>query len=197
MSKISQKNITQSILGAICVVVVVLLISVLTTDSGAKNNGHAINKSDTSGVLNPMPGAFFWSMDDTLRFSNDISSRVKYADTSSMLSGYMRKGSVPKEDYTNTGAIAGGAGNVIFYLTSDKTASGTALYSNVTYVNPIVNDAAINYTYGWTISGDKKTLTVNVKAATGLYVALLNLTLLGTPANVANGVSVSVLAKGN
>ncbi len=99
-------------------------------------------------------------------------------------------------DYTNTGSISGGSGNVVFYLTSDKTSTGTALYSTITYVNPIVNDAIINYTYGWSYNSTTKALTVNVKAATGLYVALLNLTLLGTPANVANGTSVNILVKG-
>lgn len=100
-------------------------------------------------------------------------------------------------DYTNTTAVAGGAGNVIFYLTNDKTSTGTALYSTVNYVNPVVNDSTTNYTYGWSYNAGTKALTVNVKQATGINVALVGLTLLGVPANVANGTSVQVLVKGN
>lgn len=100
-------------------------------------------------------------------------------------------------DYTNTVAVAGGAGNAVFYLTSDKTSTGTALYTTVTYVNPVVNDSTVNYTYGWSYNAGTKALTVNVKQATGINVALLGLTLLGVPANVANGVNVQVLVKGN
>lgn len=110
---------------------------------------------------------------------------------------YSKLTGAPIQDYTNSGVVAGGAGNVVFYLTSDKTSTGTALYTNVNYVNPIVNDSAVNYTYGWSYNAGTKALTVNVKSATGLYISLLNLTLLGTPANVANGVNVSVLVKGN
>lgn len=100
-------------------------------------------------------------------------------------------------DYTNTVAVAGGAGNAVFYLTSDKTSTGTALYTTVTYVNPIVNDSTVNYTYGWSYNAGTKALTVNVKQATGINVALVGLTLLGVPANAPNSTNVSVLVKGN
>lgn len=101
-------------------------------------------------------------------------------------------------DYANTLPIAGGAGQVIFYLTNDRTSTGTALYSSVTYVNPVVNDVGANYVYGWTISPDKKTLTLSAKSAvpTGV-IAVLGISVLGAPVNVANGVSVSILVKGN
>lgn len=100
-------------------------------------------------------------------------------------------------DYTNTVSVAGGAGNAIFYLTSDKTSTGTALYTNVNYVNPIVNDSTVNYTYGWSYNAGTKALTVNVKQAVGINVALVGLTLLGIPSNAPNGTSVQILVKGN
>jgi len=100
-------------------------------------------------------------------------------------------------DYVHLGTIAGGAGNVIFYLTSDKTSTGTGLYTTVTYVNPIVNDSSVNYSYGWSYNSTTKALTVNTKSAVGLNVALLGLTLLGLPSNAPNGTNVSVLVKGN
>lgn len=82
-------------------------------------------------------------------------------------------------------------GNVVFYLTNDKTSTGTALYSFMPTVIPIVNDASTNYTYQWTLSPDFKTLTVNIKSSPGLVVGLL--TLLGVPVNVANGTAVKVM----
>jgi hypothetical protein len=97
---------------------------------------------------------------------------------------------IPSSTYTNSDTVTGGAGNVIFYLTSDKTSTGTALYGSMPTVIPIVNDASTNYTYQWTLSGDFKTLTVNVKSSPGLVVGLL--TLLGVPVNVANGTEVRV-----
>lgn len=100
-------------------------------------------------------------------------------------------------DYTNTAVTAGGAGNAVFYLTHDKTPTGTALYTNITYVNPIVNDSNLNYSYSWSYNSTTKALTVNTKAAVGLNIALLSLTLLGVPSNIANGVNVQVLVKGN
>lgn len=103
-------------------------------------------------------------------------------------------------DYVNVKPTAGGAGNVIFYLTKDGTATGQALFSNVLYVNPIVNNSGANYTYGWSLSTDKKVLTVNVKTNVSTN-ALFNLLgglvpVLSPPSNVADGVNVSILVKG-
>lgn len=104
-------------------------------------------------------------------------------------------------DYTNTATVAGGAGNAVFYITSDKTSTGTALYTNVNFVLPIVNDSNANYTYGWSYNPTTKALTVNVKTNVSTN-ALLNLLgglvpVLSPPSNVANGVNVSLLVKGS
>lgn len=89
------------------------------------------------------------------------------------------------------------AGNAIVYLTDNGLVSGNALYTNVNYVLPLVNDSNVNYTYGYTVSGDKKTLTVNVKSTPAISIALLSLTLLGVPANAANGTALTILVVGN
>lgn len=104
--------------------------------------------------------------------------------------------SIPN-DYTNTVAVAGGAGGAVFYLTSDKTSTGSALYTNINFVSPLVNDSTQNYTYGWSYNSTTKALTVNTKVSTGINVALVGLTLLGLPSPVANGTIVNVLVKGN
>jgi len=90
--------------------------------------------------------------------------------------------------YSNTATTTSGVAT--FYLTSDKTAGGTALYGTNVYPNIVVNDAAANYTYGWSLSGDKKTLTVTTKVSSQNVVALVGLTLIGVPANVPNGTTV-------
>jgi len=105
--------------------------------------------------------------------------------------------SIPIPDYTNTVAVAGGVGNSVFYLTSDKTSTGTALYTNITCVLPIINDSTVNYTYGWTYNSTTKALTVNAKSSAGINVALVGLTLLGLPSPVANGTNIQILVKGN
>lgn len=104
---------------------------------------------------------------------------------------------IKNKPYEHTVAVAGGAGNAVFYITSDKTSTGTALYSTIDYVNPIINDSTINYSYGWSYNTGTKALTVNAKNSLGLNIALLGLTLLGTPSNVANGTNVFVYVKGH
>lgn len=93
--------------------------------------------------------------------------------------------------YVNSGTST--SGNVTFYLTSDKTSSGTALFSSNPAIVPIINNSDDNYSYEWTLSGDFKTLTVNCKVSSGINVALLGLTLLGAPTNVPNGTTVNIL----
>lgn len=66
----------------------------------------------------------------------------------------------PTVDYYNTGTTTTGV--VIFYLTSDKTSGGTALYTSVNYINPVINDSTNNYTFGWVVSADKKTSSIAI-----------------------------------
>lgn len=104
-------------------------------------------------------------------------------------------GSLVSSPKNYTGSSTATTGVATFYLTTNGLSSGTAIFTNVNDILSIVNDATTNYTYGWSISTDKKTLTVTSKYSPGLVVGLL--TLLGVPVNVPNGTSVSVLVKGN
>lgn len=106
-------------------------------------------------------------------------------------------GTYRADDYYNTVNTSGGAGQAVFYLTSDKTSSGTALYSTIDNVTPGVNNADLNYSFGWIYNSGTKALTVTAKAANGINVSLLGLTLLGTPQAAANGVPVLVTVKGH
>lgn len=123
-----------------------------------------------------------------------ISSINSYNSTTGVLN-------LAPQDFIDSSATSGTTGNAVFYLTSNRTAGGTALYSNVIFISPIVNNSVTNFTYGWTLSSDKKMLTVNVK---GTGSANVLTTLLGavtavvtTPANVASGTMVNILVKGN
>lgn len=100
-----------------------------------------------------------------------------------------------EEPYVNTAAVSGGAGNAVFYLTNDKTSTGTALYTSVTDVVPFINDSGANYTYSWSYNAGTKALTVNVKTNGTTVISLI--TVLTAPINVANGTSVRVQVKGN
>lgn len=95
--------------------------------------------------------------------------------------------------YSNTASTTSGV--AVFYLTNNKTSSGTALYSDVSYVNPVINDVSTNYLYGWTISVDKKTLTISAKNSS--LVTILTISVVAAPTNVTNGTVISVLVKGN
>ncbi len=98
-------------------------------------------------------------------------------------------------DYTNTVAVSGGAGQAVFYITSDKTSSGTALYSTIDAVIPLVNDASQNYTYGWSYNSTTKALTVTCKTNLTAVIALLTV-ILG-PTNAPNGTNINVTVKGH
>jgi len=167
------------------------------TDAQAKLNGSGFVK--VSGTTVSYDGSTYLTAEVDGSVTNEIELPSQTGNSGKVLS---TNGSAPSwvtlpssGIYQNTGTTT--SGSVVFYLTSDKTASGTALYTNVRIVMPIVNDVTLNYTYGWTISVDKKTLTVTARYAPGLNVALVGLTLLGVPVNVPNGTSVSVLVIGD
>lgn len=171
-------------------------VDLTKSDLGLSNvdNTSDLNKPISTATQTALNGKLSAEVDGSV--TNEIQTLSITGNSLSISSGNSVNLPIPV-DYTNTVAVAGGAGNAVFYLTSDKTSTGTALYTNVTYVSPIVNDSTVNYTYGWSYNAGTKALTVNVKQATGINVALLSLTLLQTPNNVANGTSVQVLIKGN
>lgn len=96
---------------------------------------------------------------------------------------------------TYNGSVAGGAGNVSFIMTDTGLAGGAAAFTaSVSMVVPIVNGNAANYTYSWTVSGDRKTIAINVKASTNVLAGLIN--VLGSSVNAADGTVVTCLVIG-
>lgn len=93
------------------------------------------------------------------------------------------------------------SGNAVFYLTSDGTSTGTALYPTGAQVDSIQlrcdNEASAPCSFGTpALSNSNKTVTVAVNKTTGVNVALVGLTLLGAPA-AANGTVVKMTVLGN
>lgn len=89
-------------------------------------------------------------------------------------------------------AVSGGT--VVVYLTDDGTVNGNALFTNNVFpqfLNPWVNDAVNSYQFGgYTLSSDKKTLTLTVNKI-GLSIGVLVFT------SAANGVTVNLSIVGN
>lgn len=155
-------------------------------------NSQKINYSTTAqanSLYRPITYVPAWS---------DITGKPSFATvaTTGSYNDLTNKPVIPIPDYAHNATTTGTTGNAVFYLTSDKTSTGTALYTNITYVGPIINDSALNYTYGWSYNPATKALTVNAKSAAGINVALVGLTLLGAPVNVAAGTQIFVLVKG-
>lgn len=130
---------------------------------------------------------------DSTKFTIPTGSTSQYLRGDGSLATFPSIPTLPLADYTNTATTT--SGTATFYLTNDKTSTGTALYTTVTYVNPVVNDVTANYVYSWTISGKTLTLTAKSAVPTGV-IALLGISVLGAPTAVANGTTISLLVKG-
>jgi len=106
----------------------------------------------------------------------------------------------PLREYSGTATST--LGQFVFYLTSDGTASGTALFTSSVIIGTanlvILDPAGGNYKEGsYTLSADKKSLTVTVKKESfaGLTI-LTNINVLGSnswpsiPAGVTGHISI-------
>lgn len=127
----------------------------------------------------------------TIRMSKSAQVQANYTDTSNLNIDYIKN--KPIGDYSNVSTTT--SGSATFYLTSDKTSTGTALFTTINYVNPVVNDISANYVYSWAIVGKVLTITAKSAAPTGV-IALLGISVLGAPTTVANGTTISVEVKG-
>ncbi len=105
---------------------------------------------------------------------------------------------IPREFAKTVTTDASGVATV--YLTSDETASGTALFTNVflpTAAAVVRDNSAIYQPGAFTLSGDNKTLTVNIKKQSFALVTVVGISVLGsTSMTNANGVSVSITVRG-
>lgn len=98
-----------------------------------------------------------------------------------------------------TVSTAGGAGNAVFYPTSDSTSTGTALFSSFQDINVKVQVADPNIAIALpVVSNSNKTITINIQKQTFNVISLLATNLLGsaTLGNAPNGVALTVLIHG-
>lgn len=86
------------------------------------------------------------------------------------------------------------SGQAVFYLTDNGASNGNPIFTNVykESANFWVDDAGIQYQYGtYTLSTDKKTLTVAVNKLGSVVLGLINIV------SAANGVTVYMRVKGD
>lgn len=104
------------------------------------------------------------------------------ADLEMNINGVVRTGLFP---IGRTVTVANG--NAVFYLTDDNTPTGNALFKNLVTVMIRPNEVGSSFSSGpYTLSADKKTVTIAVSKSTATNVALIGLSVLTAPAP-ANG----------
>lgn len=90
------------------------------------------------------------------------------------------------------------AGTLTVFLTEDGTANGAAIFPNaVLDVQATVSDASTMYSYAWSVSADRKTLTLTVNRSATPLLSLLGLNILAAPSAAPVGTLVRVLVTGN
>lgn len=96
--------------------------------------------------------------------------------------------------YVTKASTAGGSGNVTFYITSDGTSSGTAVFSNV-YADSVLivpYGSSGNYqAFNPSVSGDKKSITASISQATNV------LGVLTYNSSAANGIDCRLYVMGD
>lgn len=98
-----------------------------------------------------------------------------------------------------TATVSGGAGNAVFYPTSDLTSTGTALFSSIQNVNPRFDSGDPNFGNAKpVISNVNKTVTINCKYQTFTGVVVLGISVLGASVvgNAPNGTVLTVVVTG-
>lgn len=94
---------------------------------------------------------------------------------------------------------AGGAGNAVFYPTSDLTVNGTALFSSIKHVQPAFDVSNPNDAFAKpVVSNGNKTVTINCQRQVFNGVVILSINVLGsnTVSNAPNGIALTVLVHG-
>lgn len=106
---------------------------------------------------------------EAVAYSGDIATRRK-----NYVSGVLKNDSFL---YTSK-ATTNGSGLVTFYITDDGTSAGSAVFTNV-YADSIsvaVYGSSANYQpYSPTVSGDKKSIAVNINQATSVLLGAIQL----------------------
>lgn len=173
--------------------------------------GATISGADTSNIQVAMTayqygylqyGAPISDLTDmsTARHDRGITERVAYAgDTATYnaaklkiyVTGALKTGSTI---YSSKASTAGGSGNVTFYVTSDGTSSGTAIFNNI-YADSIIvvayGSSGSYQPYNVTVAGDKKSISATISQITNV----LSIATISSAA--ANGIDCRLYAMGD
>lgn len=162
------------------------------------------SSSCTSGMVVPAgttaqrPGT---PVANTVRLNTDLTSFESYDGTAwnqlSNLVIYRGTSAQYKPKYF-TKSVTVSAGTAVFYLTSDGTSGGAALFTTVfpESANVYVSDASGIYPYSLAISTDQKTVTVTINKSANTAISLLGISLLSALAAAPNGTTVNLTVMG-
>ena len=150
--------------------------------------------SITQSQINTALGITPISVDGARNAINVTTSGISGISTYNSTTGVLNIPNYSLNVYTGT-ANVGTGGNSTYILTNNGASNGSALFNNVTFATPFVNDSTTNYTYSWNYEPATKVLTVNTKASRAVVVA--GISVLGIPNNVLSGTNVTVLVRGN
>ncbi len=103
---------------------------------------------------------------------------------------YYHQGDTVELHKEYTGDTTTTSGTASFYVTTDGTSGGDPIFTNVNFYSAVINDSTSTYNYAYTLSGDKRTLTVTARKViiSGGVLAIQN---------VPNGTEVKLYVKGN
>lgn len=162
---------------------------------GNCDNTSDLNKPISTATQTALNGKLSAEVDGSV--TNEIQSLSITGNQVTISSGNTITLPIPAiPDYYNTVNVSGGSGTAVFYLTSDKTATGTALYSTVDIAIPFINDATQNYTYGVS-TYNPTTKSITVTAKTNLTAVISLLTVVLGPTTVNNGTPIGIIVKGH
>lgn len=104
------------------------------------------------------------------------------------------KGVLKQDSFVYFSSAVTASGTITFYITSDGTSSGTAVFTNV-YVDSITvspyGASAIYQVSNIVVAGDKKSITATVNQVTSVLVGLLQVT------GASNGIACNMLVLGD
>lgn len=139
--------------------------------------------------------------ENTYNYEWEVSTETKLENLTSTINAkgvdfYFGNTKVTNPKVLSQMATTSSDGNAKFFLTTDGTSVGDAIFTSV--FDPAtrleVNDATNVYRWGWSLSGDKKVLTATISRT--IQVSLLGINLLGIPTAAAS-VNVNLIVAGN
>lgn len=169
--------------------------------AGKAGVSHTHVISDTAGLQPALDGkASITSLTNVLISVTDLRTSVTtISNTLPLKASVYASGSVVNNArlVVAQGTVSGTGGLAPVYLTDTGTAGGNALFgTGVLSVQPVVNDASTVYPIAWTLSGDRKTLTVTLNKAATPLLSLLGINILAAPTASPSGTLAQVLVTG-